>query len=143
MTLPVLDDLPLLPRDADGPVFREPWEASAFALAVSLHARGVFTWPHWAAALAEELARARDAGRDRRVVVGMMRAGHCSSAMPGRHNTRCPAHIKPRARRLAWPARPTMRWSWTPMPTVAQALATSRVMSMSARDGVVSPDGWL
>jgi nitrile hydratase accessory protein len=63
VTLPVLDDLPLLPRDADGPVFREPWEASAFALAVSLHARGVFTWPHWAAALAEELARARDAGR--------------------------------------------------------------------------------
>jgi hypothetical protein len=33
------------PRDADGPVFAEPWEAQAFALAVALHERGVFTWP--------------------------------------------------------------------------------------------------
>lgn len=61
--MPPLADLPLLPRDADGPVFRAPWEAAAFAMAISLHARGVFTWPRWAAALAEELARARDAGR--------------------------------------------------------------------------------
>jgi nitrile hydratase accessory protein len=41
------------------PVFREPWEASAFALAVALHARGVFTWPEWAAALAQQIARAQ------------------------------------------------------------------------------------
>jgi nitrile hydratase accessory protein len=44
------------------PVFREPWEASAFALAVALHARGVFTWPEWAAALARQIARAQENG---------------------------------------------------------------------------------
>jgi nitrile hydratase accessory protein len=58
--LPPLDDLPRLPLDEAGPVFRAPWEAEAFAMAVTLHARGVFTWPQWAAALAEELARGRD-----------------------------------------------------------------------------------
>lgn len=50
------------PADADGPVFREPWEAQAFALAVALHERGVFTWPEWTAALGAEIERARAAG---------------------------------------------------------------------------------
>lgn len=59
---PELDRIPLLPRDSDGPIFREPWEAHAFALAVELHAHGVFTWPEWAAALADEIARAKAAG---------------------------------------------------------------------------------
>ncbi|NPU12811.1 MULTISPECIES: nitrile hydratase accessory protein [Bradyrhizobium] len=54
--------LPGIPVDADGPVFREPWEAHAFAMAVTLHARGLFTWPEWAAALAEEIARAQAEG---------------------------------------------------------------------------------
>ena len=47
--------LPRLPRDEDGPVFAEPWQAQAFALAVRLSAQGHFTWKEWAAALAEEL----------------------------------------------------------------------------------------
>jgi nitrile hydratase accessory protein len=50
------------PRDADGPVFREPWEAQAFAMAVALHQRGCFTWPEWAAMLAIEIERAQRAG---------------------------------------------------------------------------------
>jgi len=54
--------VPGIPRDADGPVFREPWEAQAFAMALALHARGLFTWPEWAAALAEEIKRAQAAG---------------------------------------------------------------------------------
>ena len=54
--------VPGIPRDADGPVFREPWEAHAFAMALSLHARGLFTWTEWAAALAEEIRRAQAAG---------------------------------------------------------------------------------
>lgn len=54
--------VPGIPRDVDGPVFREPWEAQAFAMALALHARGVFTWPEWAAALAAEIARAQAAG---------------------------------------------------------------------------------
>ena len=36
--------LPDLPRDEDGPVFREPWEAQAFAMALALYERGLFTW---------------------------------------------------------------------------------------------------
>jgi nitrile hydratase accessory protein len=54
--------LPGLPRDAEGPVFREPWEAQAFALAVALHQRGLFGWDEWAAALGEEIKAARLAG---------------------------------------------------------------------------------
>jgi nitrile hydratase accessory protein len=51
-----------IPRDADGPVFREPWEAQAFAMAVTLHARGLFTWKEWAAALADEIKIAQASG---------------------------------------------------------------------------------
>jgi nitrile hydratase accessory protein len=51
-----------VPRNDDGPVFREPWEAQAFALAVSLHDRGVFTWTEWAATLGEEIKKAQAAG---------------------------------------------------------------------------------
>jgi nitrile hydratase accessory protein len=57
-----LDALPGIPRGADGPVFREPWEAQAFALAVALHERGRFTWTEWAAALAAEIKTAQAAG---------------------------------------------------------------------------------
>ena len=58
LTIPV----PGLPCDADGPVFREPWEAQAFAMALALHARGLFTWPEWAATLGAEIKRAQAAG---------------------------------------------------------------------------------
>src|ERR1700730_9317010 len=47
---------------ADGPVFRAPWEAHAFVLTLSLHARGLFTWNEWTAVLAEEIRRAQAAG---------------------------------------------------------------------------------
>jgi nitrile hydratase accessory protein len=51
-----------LPRDADGPVFREPWEAQAFAMTLALYDRGLFTWSEWAATLADEIKRAQAAG---------------------------------------------------------------------------------
>jgi nitrile hydratase accessory protein len=54
--------LPDIPRDDDGPVFREPWEAQAFAMALALHGRGVFTWKEWAATLADEIRRAQQGG---------------------------------------------------------------------------------
>lgn len=54
--------VPGVPRDEDGPVFREPWEAQAFAMALALHEKGLFTWNEWAAALAEEIKRAQAAG---------------------------------------------------------------------------------
>lgn len=51
-----------LPQDDEGPVFAEPWQAQAFALAVRLSAQGYFTWKEWAEALAAELAAAVDLG---------------------------------------------------------------------------------
>jgi nitrile hydratase accessory protein len=54
--------LPDLPRDEDGPVFREPWEAQAFAMALSLYDRGLFSWKEWAAALADEIKIAQAGG---------------------------------------------------------------------------------
>jgi nitrile hydratase accessory protein len=57
-----LGALPGIPRDAEGPVFREPWEAQAFAMAIALHERGFFTWSEWAAALAAEIKAAQAAG---------------------------------------------------------------------------------
>lgn len=44
------------PRDAEGAVFAEPWEAQVFALAVGLAERGCFTWKEWTEALAAEIA---------------------------------------------------------------------------------------
>ena len=54
--------LPGQPRDDDGPVFRAPWEAQAFAIAVTLHQRGLFSWPEWTQALAAEITAAQAAG---------------------------------------------------------------------------------
>src|ERR1051326_4451392 len=54
--------VPGIPCDAEGPVFREPWEAQAFAMALALHDKGLFTWPEWAATLGEEIKRAQAAG---------------------------------------------------------------------------------
>jgi nitrile hydratase accessory protein len=54
--------VPALPCDAEGPVFREPWEAQAFALAIDAHARGLFSWPEWAAELSAQIKAAQAAG---------------------------------------------------------------------------------
>ncbi|MFO1415025.1 MAG: nitrile hydratase accessory protein [Burkholderiales bacterium] len=54
--------LPGQPRDDNGPVFREPWEAQAFAMTLTLHERGLFTWPEWAEALAAQIGAAQAAG---------------------------------------------------------------------------------
>jgi nitrile hydratase accessory protein len=51
-----------LPRDDGEPIFKEPWEAQAFALAVQLSQKGYFTWKEWAAALAAEVKAAADRG---------------------------------------------------------------------------------
>lgn len=54
--------VPGIPCDAEGPVFREPWEAQAFAMTLALHQRGLFTWPEWAQALSREIKAAQAAG---------------------------------------------------------------------------------
>ena len=43
-------------------MFAEPWQAAAFALAVSLSRQGHFTWKEWAATLAGELQAAARRG---------------------------------------------------------------------------------
>jgi len=57
-----IDDLPALPRDEGGPVFNEPWEAHAFALAVRLSESGCFSWSEWAATLSREIRAAQERG---------------------------------------------------------------------------------
>jgi len=52
-----------IPRDEDGaPVFREPWEAQAFAMTLALYERGLFTWTEWAAALSGAIKQAQASG---------------------------------------------------------------------------------
>ena len=55
-------ELPELSRDADGAVFRAPWEAQAFAMTLALHERGEFTWKEWAQTLADVIAEVRQRG---------------------------------------------------------------------------------
>ena len=57
-----LQALPRLPQDKGEPVFAEPWQAQAFALAVKLSGQGYFTWKEWAAALGDELNAATSRG---------------------------------------------------------------------------------
>lgn len=51
-------EVPSIPTDGGEPVFREPWEAHAFAMALALHERGSFTWSDWSADLASEIETA-------------------------------------------------------------------------------------
>lgn len=75
---------------------------------------------------------------------------HDGGPRPGRRRCRgdswckagpSPPHIKPRVRRLFVPSGPTMTWSWTVMSKTLAASTIRRVMSISARDGVGSPEG--
>ena len=75
-----LPDQPLAdqPWDGDGPVFAEPWQAQAFALAVNLHEAGHFTWSEWAQTLGAEIETARVRGdRD----LGDTYYQHCLAAL--------------------------------------------------------------
>ena len=61
-TLRATQSVQSIPRNAEGPVFRAPWEAEAFALALALNERGLFTWKEWAATLGDEIRKAQAAG---------------------------------------------------------------------------------
>lgn len=58
----LVDSLPSLPRDDDGPVFREPWQAEIFAITLTLHEAAHFTWAEWAEYLAAAIAAAKERG---------------------------------------------------------------------------------
>lgn len=51
-----------IPECSGEPVFREPWEAQAFAMVVALHGAGVFTWSEWADVLSGTIKAAQSAG---------------------------------------------------------------------------------
>jgi nitrile hydratase accessory protein len=53
-----LPPVPGLPCDGDAPVFGAPWQAQAFAMAVALHQRGLFSWPEWAQVFSARIAAA-------------------------------------------------------------------------------------
>jgi nitrile hydratase accessory protein len=57
-----LTDLPLLPRDEEGPVFHEPWQAQAFAVVVELIETGRLTQKEWASRLGAVLREAEQRG---------------------------------------------------------------------------------
>ena len=57
-----MEAVPTIPRDEDGPVFGEPWEAQSFAITLGLHDQGLFTWKEWTAALGVEIKRAQEEG---------------------------------------------------------------------------------
>ena len=54
--------LPGLQKDNDGPIFREPWEAQAFAMTLLLHEKGLFTWQEWTQVLSDRIAAASETG---------------------------------------------------------------------------------
>ncbi len=54
--------MPEMPQDNDGPVFREPWEAQAFAMTLTLYDQGHFRWTEWVDALSAEIAAVKAAG---------------------------------------------------------------------------------
>ncbi len=56
--LTALASVPGIPRDEDGPVFEAPWQAQAFAMALTLQQRGIFTWAEWAEMLGAARAHA-------------------------------------------------------------------------------------
>jgi len=57
-----IEAIPGIPRGREGPAFREPWEAQAFAMAVALHERKLLSWSEWTAVLGEEIKRAQARG---------------------------------------------------------------------------------
>lgn len=50
------------PKDADGPVFKAPWEATAFGLVLALHKAGAFSWAEWASYLTGAIESAQASG---------------------------------------------------------------------------------
>jgi nitrile hydratase accessory protein len=58
----LLAELPLLPRDDDGPVFAEPWQAQAFAMVAGLIDSQMVSREEWAERLGAVLKEAEERG---------------------------------------------------------------------------------
>lgn len=57
-----MQQFPFQPNDDNGPVFKEPWEAQAFAIVIALHGAGKFSWNEWANYLSNEIKAAQQSG---------------------------------------------------------------------------------
>ena len=53
-----LETVPGIPCAGEAPVFAEPWQAQAFAMALTLQQRGVFSWNEWADELGNQIKTA-------------------------------------------------------------------------------------
>lgn len=73
---------PRQPRDTEGPVFAEPWQAQAFALTVKLHEAGCFTWKEWAGELGAQIAKAEKRAEAERLAEAEQRAGAGRKGQP-------------------------------------------------------------
>jgi len=58
----ILAEVASIPRVDNEPVFREPWEAEAFAMVLTLHQAGLFSWSDWADELSGAIQRAQANG---------------------------------------------------------------------------------
>lgn len=54
--LPGEEEAVALPRDEEGPVFAEPWQARAFAIVVKMFDQRHYTWPEWVDRFSAEIA---------------------------------------------------------------------------------------
>ena len=59
LDMPSGEGFPQLPIEEEGPVFRQPWEAQAFALVLKLYQEGHFTWSEWVEYLSNEINEAK------------------------------------------------------------------------------------
>ena len=100
--------LPALPAERDGPVFEQPWQATAFALAVHLAERGAIPWSEWSAALGGRSRRRLAIRRSSMPIftIGSTRSSGCAPtrAWPipprsviARRNGAAPMSIRPTA----------------------------------------------
>ncbi len=58
----LLSAVPSIPKDDQGPVFSEPWQAEVFAMTLMLHKKKLFSWPEWADQLSRSIAAAQESG---------------------------------------------------------------------------------
>ena len=47
--------MPVLEKNHEGPVFKEPWQAQAFAMVVTLSEAGLFSWQEWSSELSASI----------------------------------------------------------------------------------------
>ena len=60
----LLPELESIPKNSEGPVFSEPWEAQVFAITIQLYEQGLFEWGEWVDFLGAEIQSSEYADLD-------------------------------------------------------------------------------